>query len=470
MERNSNGSTRIKRQIVTGPRGFRRKLSQLWLIRALVAALVVGMGVGGGGSPVYAADGDLDPTFDGDGKVTTDFLGHINHAKAVAIQSDGKIVAAGIYYVDFYTSNFFLARYNADGSLDTSFDGNGIQIIGFSNYDHALAVAIQSDGKIVVAGCTASAYNSNTHDFALARLNANGSLDTSFGSDGKVITNFSTLGDCAHAVAIQSNGKIVVAGAAESPTSDYDFALARYNTNGSLDTTFSGDGKVTTDFSGYEDSANGLAIQSNGKIVAGGYAESSGSSGNDFALARYDTNGSLDTTFSGDGKVTTDFSGGMDIAYDAVIQSDGKIVAAGKAHTLTNDYDFALARYNTNGTLDTTFSGDGKVTTDFSDDVEIAYGLAIQANGKIVAAGYAYTTSTGHYLFALTRYTATGVLDTSFGFQGRRTTDFGSTGAGSDGRAVAIQSDGKIVVAGHMFTDTDYDFALARYQAGGGTP
>src|SRR5919106_1268573 len=226
-----------------------------------------------------------------------------------------------------------------------------------------------------------------------------GDLDPTFDGDGKVTTDFPGFSDQAHGMAIQADGKIVAAGFS-GPSANRNFALARYNTDGSLDTTFDGDGKVTTDFAGSIDAALGVAIQADGKIVAGGRAVVSGNQ--DFALVRYNADGSLDTTFDGDGKVTTDFAGASDQASGVAIQANGKIVAAGRAF-VSGTSDFGLARYNADGSLDPTFSGDGKVTTDFAGDTDEARGMAIQANGRIVAAGVA--TVSGNQDFALARYT-----------------------------------------------------------------
>ena len=224
---------------------------------------------------VTAAPGDLDTTFDGDGKVTTNFTAGDDVASGVAIQSDGKIVTAGSAG---NTPDFALARYNADGSLDTTFDGDGKVETDFSGNDVAFAVAIQSDGKIVAVGRDGIIAS----DFAIARYNADGSLDTTFDGDGKVTTDI-TASDVAFAVAIQSDGKIVAVGV-DGILIDSDFAIARYNADGSLDTTFDGDGKVITDITG-SDIAQGVAIQSDGKIVAVGQDGTS-----DFALARYNAN------------------------------------------------------------------------------------------------------------------------------------------------------------------------------------
>jgi uncharacterized delta-60 repeat protein len=282
--------------------------------------------------------GDLDTTFDGDGKVTTDFGVNSGRAFSVAIQSDGKIVVAG-----GSNSDFALARYNSNGSLDTTFDGDGVVTTDFGNSDTAFSVAIQSDGKIVVAGFS---FNGRNGDFALARYNSDGGVDYSFGSGGKVATDFSGDYDGAFSVAIQRDGKIVVAGGSDHNGSIrlHDFALARYDSNGILDPTFGSGGKVTTDFGGNDEGAKSVAIQSDGKIVVAGHSGNVGSN-NYFALTRYESNGSLDTTFDGDGKVTTDFGSGFDRAYGVAIQSDGKIVVAGFSADSINE-DFALARFN----------------------------------------------------------------------------------------------------------------------------
>jgi uncharacterized delta-60 repeat protein len=287
-------------------------------------------------NPAAAPSGDLDTTFDGDGQLTTGFSAAAE-VRSLAIQRDGKIVAAGRVDVSG-TRDFALARYYADGSLDTSFDGDGKVTTDFdAGLDFGYAVATQGEGRIVVAGY---ADVSGTRDFALARYNADGSLDTTFDGDGKVTTDFSGSFAQAYAVAIQGDGKIVAAGLAEI-AGNYDFGLARYLTDGSLDFSFDSDGKATTDFGG-GDHAGGVAIQGDGRIVAAGSTDTFPAP--DFALARYRTDGSLDPLFSGDGMVTTDFDY-QDRANAIALQADGKIVAVGTAsHPATID-DFALARY-----------------------------------------------------------------------------------------------------------------------------
>ncbi|MDZ8140820.1 MAG: DUF4347 domain-containing protein, partial [Nostoc sp. DedQUE04] len=373
-----------------------------------------------------------DTSFSSDGKVTTD-LGFIaiDIGRSVALQTDGKIIVAGDSNGDFA-----LVRYNTDGSLDTSFNSNGkvTTDLGLLSIDIGYSLAIQADGKIIVAG-------TNGTDFALARYNSNGSLDTSFSSDGKVTTGFGLTIDIAHSTTVQADGKIIVAG-----TDGTDFALARYNSNGSLDTSFSSDGKVTTDFGLLAiDIVYSTAVQADGKIIVAGV------SNGDFALARYNSNGSLDTSFSSDGKVTTDFGLlAIDIVYSTVVQADGKILVAGESNG-----DFALARYNSDGSLDTSFSSDGKVTTDFGLlPNEIAYSLAVQADGKILVAGVSNND------FALVRYNSDGSIDTTFDNDGKVSTDLGLGLLTLDiAYGLVQQPDGKIIVAGTDGTD----FAVVRY-------
>ena len=310
-------------------------------------------------STAQTVPGGLDPTFSGDGRQITD-VGGSDSGRAVAIQSDGKIVMVGTTYVaaaGFY--NFALARYDSDGLLDATFSADGIQTTDFGVQDHATAVAIQADGKIVVVGsCTGS----GTSDFALARYHADGSLDPSFSGDGKQTTDFAGAADSAHGVAVQADGTIVVAGYTGG-----DFGVARYNADGSLDTSFPvdkfpADGKQTTDFGGF-DAALAMAIQADGRIMVAGYTDAAPTCDwcedppPDFALARYNADGSLDTSFSGDGKQTTDF-GGDDYAAAVALQADGKIVVVGSSYSYqAASACFALARYNSDGSLDYAFGG-----------------------------------------------------------------------------------------------------------------
>ncbi len=396
-------------------------------------------------STAQAASGDLDLTFDDDGKVTTDFAGLVDEAGGVAIQPDGKIIVAGGSGTDFG-----LARYNSDGSLDPGFGTGGTVTTDFAaGTDGARAVAIQPDGKIVATGAAFVAGNDN---FAVARYHPNGSLDNTFGEAGKVVTDFAGFEDEANSVALQPDGKIVAAGRV-FVVGTVDFGLTRYKSDGSLDPTFGGGGKVRTDIAGVFNQASGVVIQHDGGIVAAGQA-SVGSS--DFAVTRYRSNGSLDPGFGIGGKVTTDF-GSFDQARGVAIQHDGNIVAAGL--TFMPGVDFAVARYRPNGSADPGFDADGKVTTDFAGGDDEALGVRIQHDGKIVTAGVA--TVAGQLDFGVTRYNGNGSTDLGFGGDGKVTTNF--AGDFDAANAVAIQPDGKIVAAGRAVVAGSSDVAVARY-------
>ncbi len=381
---------------------------------------------------VSPAAGSLCLDFGSNGLVTTDFTGS-DLANAVVLQSDGKIIAVG--QASFIA--FALARYNSDGSLDSTFGTGGLVTTDFGGTDIAEAAILQPDGKIIAVGRA-------SNDFALARYTSDGSLDSTFGTGGLVTTDLGGT-DIAEAVALQPDGKIIAVGRAGN-----DFALVRYTSDGSLDSTFGTGGIVTTDFGGGTDIANAAVLQPDGKIIAVGM------SGSDFALARYNSNGSLDSAFGTGGLVTTDF-GGADSANGVALQPDGKIIAVGRASS-----DFALARYNSDGSLDSTFGTGGLVTTEFG-GTDFANGVALQPDGKIIAVGR--TGSGINTDFGLARYDSDGSLDTTFGAGGLVTTSFGATGLESANAAV-LQPDGKLIAAGQASIGGSSVFALACYETG----
>src|SRR5918996_39668 len=330
--------------------------------------------------PALAAAGDLDTTFGGDGKVTTGFAGHA-FVGGAAIQADGKIVAAGDVRTPSGEFMFALARYRPNGRLDDTFGGDGKVTTGFAGQAFAESVAIQDDGKILAAG----RFNPDPGNgrFALVRYQPSGALDDTFGGDGRVTTGFPGHA-AARDVAIQADGNIVAAGRFFRDGGTERFALVGYQPSGELDDTFGGNGKVTTGFAGSESAeAVGIAIQTDGKIVAGGdVLRPSGEF--HFGLARYKPSGGLDDTFGGDGRVTTEFAESDSArALGVAIQADGNIVAAGGVETETPSLElrFALARYRPGGPLDDTFRGDGRVTPGFTGRA-VARGVAIQADGK----------------------------------------------------------------------------------------
>ena len=403
----------------------------------------------------------------GTGIVRTDF-GANDVAYSVAAQSDGKILVAGSS-----GSGIALVRYNVDGSLDTSFDNDGKLITEFggtsgTSSDIGNDIAVQADGKILVAGTT------DSFDFAVARYNVDGSLDTSFGTDGKVTTDFSYHSmEYGESITLQTDGKIVVAGYEKSySNSKAIFALARYNANGSLDTGFGVNGKVL----GNEDSQsnkviNSVIMQTDGKILA------AGSLGNyAFDVARYNANGSLDTSFFANGELVI-YPPNYQNAFgqDIALQADGKMLVAGYStggpyyDGSASHYDFTLVRYHANGNIDTGFGTNGWVVTDLGwNNSDIVNSCSIQSDGKIVVVGSTLKPAAvgGRYDFAVVRYNANGSLDSTFGLNGKITTNVG-TGSGYTswnpvGSGV-IQADGKILVAG----TSGGDFVLVRYNLDG---
>ena len=418
---------------------------------------------------VQAADGDLDPTFGTGGMLMTDINRSTDIANAVAVQADGKLVVVGTTYKqnDFSDEDFVVARYNTDGTLDNTFGSRGRVRTDFPGLAAVpSSVVIQPDGKIVVAGGAFPLFTF-LGNFELVRYNRNGSLDTSFGNGGIVTTNF-PQGSYASDVALQPDGKIIAAGTVFvnfiiGESSDTDFALARYNPDGTPDATFGNGGQVSTDFVGFEDDAFSVLIQPDGKIVAVGSANDPATF-YDFAAARYLSNGTIDTTFGVAGKVRTDFGDqNFDRARSAALQPDGKIVAAGFAISHGGGVqNFAVARYTSNGILDPTFSRDGKTQIDFGNCCQSANKILLQSDGKIITVGYANTEDSDSD-FLLARLSPRGALDNTFGVGGQVRTSFGDLNGGANG--AALQSDGKIVAVGFQATFSNQwsNFALARF-------
>jgi uncharacterized delta-60 repeat protein len=404
--------------------------------------------------------GVLDPSFDGDGIVLTD-IGIAEAVHDIVMQPDGKILTVGYTAIIESTGgagmqenvSVALLRYNLDGSLDDSFGSGGKLVTDFGGYDYGYGAALQPDGKIVMAGYAFIDVSVGT--FVLARYHPDGSLDTTFDGDGKVITDFNSSEGYARAVAIQPDGKIVAAGFAFDEMYS-DFALARYNPDGSLDESFGSGGKVTTDFYGQDDYGYSIVLQPDDKIIVGGQAGNCPHSC--LALARYNPDGSLDTSFEDDGKVTADVSSQHDLDYSMALQADGKIVIAGAAWREYSDTDFALVRYHPNGDVDLGFGTDGKVITYWGCGSSIT-SIAMQPNGKIVAAG---NIGCGSSPIALARYNPDGSLDESFGYFGLVMTELDDY---SYCFTVALQADGKVVAAGFAGNGEEYsNFALARYK------
>jgi uncharacterized delta-60 repeat protein len=437
-----------------------------------VAALCVAC-VGG----AFGAAGDFDITFGTDGTVATDFgLGDDDLGFAVAVDSIGRIVVAGSSEVGVF-DDFGVVRYTADGGLDTSFGTGGKVTTGFGRgNDIGYGVVIDSAGRIIVAGM---AYNGIDNDFAVVRYTRTGTLDSAFGIGGKVTTDFAGGDDIGWGVAVDSADRIVVAGHATTGNEEL-FAVVRYTPAGVLDTSFGTGGIVTTDVNAdgigtSPDVAKAVAIDLQGRVVVAGYSDNDYN--DDVAVVRYTPVGALDTTFGGgDGIVTTNIkdnfsAGGNDYGQAVAIDSQGRIVVSGRTESLSSSgggsWDFAVVRYTADGLRDSTFGGgDGTVATDFGlKSLDWGHGVAIDSQDKIVVAGSSAQES--QYHVAVARYTTAGVLDGTFGTGGLVPPGSGCIGT-NRGYGVAVDSKERIVVAGTAFNCTSptgpvNDFLVVRY-------
>jgi uncharacterized delta-60 repeat protein/uncharacterized repeat protein (TIGR01451 family) len=451
---------------------YRRRLARSTLLAVLLAI-----------SPVLLASSDgTDPTFDGDGRAIVSFTFNNDTGRDVAIDSAGRIVVVGqVTIANSY--DFGLARLNTDGSLDQAFGGgDGLVTTNIGNFinansaEEASAVAVDSQGRIVIGGWT---------DFvgkkmALARYLADGTLDTSFGGDGFVVIRPDNPAPGADLIAypyndseildlvIGADDSIVAVGktsTALSGTSE-DLVIARFAASGELDTSFNGTGVVIRDVATGVDNANAVALDADGRVVVAGMSDVMPGTGNIFQMvvARLNTDGTFDTNFDVDGLLTLPFTTQSD-AQAVVVQPDLKVVVGGATAIPQDQFNrasFALARFNYDGTLDSSFGNGGKVITDLYPGSRIV-GLALGFDGTITAAGNGalqFTTATNS--FAVARYTADGVLDPSFGLGGKASASFPGAGDGVMG-GMALQADGKVVAAGWVAFGNVDDFAVMRF-------
>lgn len=459
----------------------------------------------------YLPNGALDPSFGSGGTATLLNPSYAMNPTAVVVQPDGKIVVAG--WASLETDDFLVLRVNANGAIDGSFGSGGYRTTDFSGQsDKASGVVVQPDGMVVVAGT--STVGGDT-DFSVARFTTGGSLDPGFSGDGKIVIAFGGDDDC-HDVALQEDGKIVVVGDGSDsfPEYDKDVCIARLNPNGTLDNSFGGTGKTTPGLGGY-DGGGAVAIQSDGKIVVVGFTDPTDPNGK---LARFNPDGTPDTSLDGDGIVSIPNS---EVLGDIVIQPDGGMLVLGEANFRRW---LAVYRRLPNGAADPTFDGDGSEFFDFGSDtfgrhlallpdnrilahgatgtstemvrlwpdgsldlggrqmvafdetgipqgsgfppgsLERVNGMAIQSDGKIVVAGAVVHPVSGESDFALARFTPDGELDTSFGTLGHVSFSFHNDDVAT---AVAIQPDGKIVVAGYEGSGFGINFLLARFWPSG---
>jgi uncharacterized delta-60 repeat protein len=381
--------------------------------------------------------GTLDSSFGVDGKVISVNFGGCHF---MVLQQDNKIVCGAT----LTGIGFRLVRYFNNGTVDSSFGQQSIADFATPETVPELdGIKIQDDQKIVMGGY---GNKNGTPTFIVTRCLSDGSLDESFGVNGFADTTFG-IGESAGAIAIQPDGKILISGW-YYPSS---YITVRYNTDGSLDESFGNGGTVFTDFGAFV-SVGCIAVQSDNKILVGGDSFDP----SNFLIVRYMPDGSLDNSFGNKGKVVTNFGPGDEVLTAVALQSDGKIAVAGITN-YSNFDNMALARYESNGTLDTSFGQGGKVTCKFEEPYSKAYSLLIQPDNKLIISGWTFNDVDAN--FAMARYLPDGTADSSFGTNSQVITDMGLI---DFSYASALQNNGQIILAGTSFNN-EIDFALARY-------
>ncbi len=454
----------------------------------------------------FNTTGSLDGTFGNGGVIITDLGSDDDIPGAVLVQKDGKIIAAGQTLVNG-VAEFALVRYNPNGSTDITFGNKGFVFTNFGNTSNITALAQQADGKIVAVG---NYFNGSNGDFAIARYNSNGTPDPGFNGTGEVVADFGNS-DNAVSTALQTDGKIIVGGYYVDPSFNSHFELARFMTNGLIDSSFNGSGVTTTDFGNAQDYLAAIAIQENGAIVAGGYTyEMSGL--DDLALTRFKATGSIDSSFGNSGKVVTDIDSSYDVMNCLSIQTNGKILSGGYSSINFLNY-FTAIQYNGNGSLDANF-GSGGIVIGYYPDFDISYStVLLQTDGKPVVSGQTSDGVTGinilsrfnpdgsvdksygqkgvansggfyavmqsdnkvvnaSYLntengteFVMSRYKTNGNIDPSYGTNGTTVIDF--FGGNESVGPTAIQKDNKVVVAGFIYNALGSDLLMARFNTDG---
>ncbi|HEX5637920.1 MAG TPA: hypothetical protein VFY78_12580, partial [Gammaproteobacteria bacterium] len=413
-------------------------------------------------TPVKASPGDPDTTFGSGGLVTTSVNTGNDLANALAVLPDGKILVAGRTTASTSDLNIALLRYNPDGSLDTTFDGDGIVSNFLGGDTTANAIIVTPDGSIYLAGRISGA-------FILAKFTSAGVLDTSFAAgNGYVIVDPDGSGNATcSGMAITPAGNFVLAGSADLGGGLQTIALVQINAHGTVDSSFGGgDGIVLVNPGLNTSHGHAIAVQPDGRILVTGDANGTSI---DLAVLRFNSDGSADTTFDTDGVLTTDIGGFQDIGYAIALQPDRKILVAGSSGVSGSGNDFAVLRYLADGSLDTSFSSDGITTTAiatsyFSDK---ARALVIQPDGKIIAGGFARNATDSADDFAVARFNTNGSLDSSFGTGGITTTTIGGYSLENEtGYALAMQTDGNVVLAeSNNAGGTTQEIWMVRYLA-----
>jgi uncharacterized delta-60 repeat protein len=412
----------------------------------------------------------LDPSFGNGGKVFTHISNLSDVGRAMIIQPDGKIIVGGYSFDSQYVYSMSLVRYNSNGTLDVSFGVNGIvRFHPSSGASECFSLALLPDGKILAGGFDWS----YMQFFAIVRFKPNGIVDSSFGVNGVARTNFGANSNIVESLALQADEKIIAGGQQLKNVYNFDreMILARFESNGVLDTTFGNRGQVITDLNISDDECKSIAIQPDGKILAGGWGQQDLSSNrkNDFVVIRYNSNGNLDSTFDSDGIAQIDFWNGIqagdDLLEELALLPDGKILVSGGER---DGGVFKLARLNVTGNLDSSFGINGEaVFTDFSFTGSYT-SLNILPNNSFYATG---AISQGGN-FCIMKYKENGTLDSSFGNNGYVISDLGNPNDYS--YASIVQPDNKIVLAGTSGYGSEdnnsYDFSIARYIVGTALP
>lgn len=416
---------------------------------------------------LVAQPGSLDASFGTGGKVLTNVDQTRNVTNSVLVQPDGKIVVVGYCTPVDYTGYFTLVRYNPDGSLDNDFGLNGI-VTTFINGDEDIAFsgALQTDGKIIAAGYT---WTGTDYDFAMVRFNPDGTRDLTFGTSGIVTADFYGGNDKANQVLIEPDGDVVLIGyTGDGANIELDMAFARFHSDGALDQSFSNDGLAIVPVSetGLWESARAAALQTDGKLVVVGYTDVFDSVNNSldliFAALRLNKDGSLDQLFGNSGIVRMPIAKRA-VATSVALSNGGKIVVLVETKVIKyGTTDFTLLRLDQSGALDTSFGTNGMTTMSFDNSDDSGYSLFMQPDQKILAAGYTAKNNGSTVDFALARFNPDGMLDNTFGNGGKVTVDF--QGGFDFGAAIALQKDGKIVMAGSARVGNDYDFGLVRFE------
>ncbi|MDQ2747172.1 MAG: FG-GAP-like repeat-containing protein [Acidobacteriota bacterium] len=445
---------------------IQNKTQNTFALRCLTLILFIAAAIFSVAADVRAADGDLDTSFGTGGKISTDLGSTTDNAVDTILQPDGKIILVGVQ--DAGSQNrLALVRYNPNGSLDATFGTGGKVLINNNlQFGTASAAALQADGKIVVTLDRAGV--------KIVRLNTNGSIDTTFGTNGfaTIPQNGSGGTTSVRDLVVLPDGKILIGGggyAFSGSTITYGFGLYRLNQNGSFDTTFGTNGFVLTDFPGATlTQGQTLALRADGKILLGGFAyRADNMAGTKLLLALYNADGSLDTTFGTGGKVITD-SIENSVIQRVVFQSDNKIVTGGSTNNDTDGTRGQLRRYTADGAVDATFGTNGLTTVRINSGATKINDIVLQPDGKIIGFGQAFDLPSIILGFAVVRYLPNGTPDMTFGTNGFRTTVF-TTETGDLAEAVTgfLQPDGKIVAAGiqnsTMTSLGGYNFAAARY-------